>query len=78
VWILHAAEHGVSPNYKQTWWIAAAQAVTFMVTDFVGICIERNYHQFNFAKHLPKRPTRIIGFLMITQLFGSTRCDSAF
>jgi hypothetical protein len=70
---LFAAQHGVSPNTKQIWWVAAAQGITFFLSDVIGISIELKYHQFDYAKFIPKKPTRILFFLMITQLVGSTR-----
>ena len=68
-----AAQHGVSPNTKQIWWVAAAQGITFFLSDVIGISIEQKYHQFDFAKYMPKKPKRILFFLMVTQLVGSTR-----
>ena len=70
---LSAAQHGVSPNTKQIWWVAAAQGITFFVSDVIGISVELKYHQFDYAKFIPRKPTRILFFLMVTQLVGSTR-----
>ena len=72
-WHWPTGEAGVAPRATQDWWLAAVQAVTFFVADITGISIEMKYHEFEFSKHMLRRPWRMLSYLMITQLFGSTR-----
>ena len=64
---------GVSPNVREQWYVAAAQAVTFLVTDVAGIAIEMKWHKVDFLKFMPKRPWRIMFFLLWMQMLGNTR-----
>lgn len=63
----------MNPSAAQQWWVAAAQAVTFLITDVAGIAIEMKWHKFDFLKFMPKRPFRILFFLGWLQLLGNIR-----
>ena len=53
--------------------MAAAQAVTFLITDLAGIAIEMKWHKMDFLRFMPTRPWRIMFFLGWLQLLGNIR-----
>lgn len=66
---------GVSPSARLQWSVAAAQAVTFLITDLAGIAIEMKWHKMDFLRFMPTRPWRVMFFLGWLQLLGNIRSE---
>ncbi|EFN52359.1 hypothetical protein CHLNCDRAFT_138774 [Chlorella variabilis] len=68
-----ALKQGVPPDHKAIWVSAGLQAVTTLVSEFIGMAMEGKYHCFEWSRAYTPIPVRITVLILVMMTFGASR-----
>ncbi|KAK2080007.1 hypothetical protein QBZ16_002402 [Prototheca wickerhamii] len=61
------------PNHGSIWINAVGQLITGFIFDFVGLCVERKYHAFEWERVFPTSLRRVLKYVVVILVMGFSR-----